>query len=224
MNFSEAEENYIKAIWRLQQQDKKVSTNALATALQTKPASVTDMLKRLAEKKLIDYLPYYGVTLNAEGRRLALRIVRRHRLWEYFLAEKLGFSWEAVHAIAEELEHVSSPELIDRLDAYLGHPQTDPHGDPIPDAAGNMKPATHIRLSQLDLRTPAVVSGVGDQRSSLLELLQQKQISIGTTLEITRRFEWDGSAELLLNRKQRVEVTEQLLHMIHVTPLTDAAT
>lgn len=137
VRYSISEENYIKAIFHLQKQTAQVSTQELSGALQTKPASVTDMLKRLKTKKLLNYKPYYGFRLSAEGNRVALGIIRKHRLWEYFLAEKLDFSWDEVHEVAEQLEHVSSAKLIDKLDAYLGFPKFDPHGDPIPDQNGN---------------------------------------------------------------------------------------
>jgi DtxR family Mn-dependent transcriptional regulator len=137
VRYSISEENYIKAIFHLQKQTAQVSTQELSGALQTKPASVTDMLKRLKTKKLLNYKPYYGFRLSAEGNRVALSIIRKHRLWEFFLAEKLDFSWDEVHEVAEQLEHVSSAKLIDKLDAYLGFPKFDPHGDPIPDQHGN---------------------------------------------------------------------------------------
>src|SRR5437868_332834 len=133
------EENYLKAIYHLSLQSESVSTNQIAASLNTKAASVTDMLKKLADKKLINYARYQGVTLTVEGERVALSIIRRHRLWEYFLVEKLSFKWDEVHDVAEELEHISSKELIDRLDDFMGNPKYDPHGDPIPDCNGLFK-------------------------------------------------------------------------------------
>ena len=132
LNYSTSEENYIKAIFHLQGGEATVTTNELARELKTKPASVTDMMKKLKIKKLLHYQPYRGFRLSSEGSKVALGIIRRHRLWEYFLSEKLKFSWDEVHAIAEHLEHVSSKKLIDKLDEFLGFPRTDPHGDPIP--------------------------------------------------------------------------------------------
>ena len=143
-NFSVSEENYIKAIYHIQQSVDTVSTNALAEQLKTKPASVTDMLKKLKTKKLLHYEPYQGVRLTAEGRKLALGIVRKHRLWEFFLVEKLQFGWDEVHEVAEELEHISSKKLIDKLDAYLDFPRFDPHGGPIPDENGRWMYRTQI--------------------------------------------------------------------------------
>jgi DtxR family Mn-dependent transcriptional regulator len=219
MNFSTAEENYIKAIWRLQLADNNVTTNELSAELQTKPASVTDMLKRLSEKKLLHYAPYYGVTLTPEGKKLALSIIRKHRLWEFFLVEKLQFEWDAVHDIAEELEHVSSPELIERLDAFLGYPKADPHGDPIPDSKGRMTSTSNVTLQQLPEAQPAMVTGVGDQSSSLLELLRQKNIGIGTKLEIKQRHAFDGSVEIKIRNQALINLSEQLAKNIFVKPI-----
>jgi DtxR family Mn-dependent transcriptional regulator len=139
IRYTETEENYIKAIFHLQKQTAQVSTQELSGSLQTKPASVTDMLKKLKTKRLINYKPYHGFRLSAEGNRVALGIIRRHRLWEFFLSEKLDFNWDEVHEVAEQLEHVSSQKLIEKLDAYLGFPKLDPHGDPIPDQDGNFR-------------------------------------------------------------------------------------
>jgi DtxR family transcriptional regulator, Mn-dependent transcriptional regulator len=216
MNFSIAEENYIKAIWHLQQADSNVTTNELAAELHTKPASVTDMLKRLKEKKLLNYEPYYGVKLNAEGKKLALGIIRKHRLWEYFLVEKLKFNWDEVHSIAEELEHVSSQELIERLDSFLGNPRFDPHGDPIPDNSGKMETINQISLHELKENMSAIVTGVGDQSSSLLELLNKKNISIGTKLEIKQRNSFDASIEIKLRNQPLITLSEQLAKKIFV--------
>src|SRR5436190_7412030 len=149
MNFSVSEENYIKSIYHLQQQTDTVTTNSLANELQTKPASVTDMLKKLKTKKLLEYEKYRGFRLNTNGNKVALNIVRRHRLWEYFLVTKLGFEWDKVHAIAEELEHVSSPELIEKLDNFLDYPQTDPHGDPIPDVHGKLPVIKQVSMADI---------------------------------------------------------------------------
>lgn len=216
MNFSITEENYIKAIWHLQQSDSNVTTNELAAELQTKPASVTDMLKRLKGKKMLHYEPYYGVKLNADGKKLALAIIRKHRLWEFFLVEKLKFNWDEVHVIAEELEHVSSMELIQRLDHFLGNPRFDPHGDPIPDQSGRMEIIHQISLHQLIENQQAVVTGVGDQSSSLLDVLNKKKIIIGTKLEVKQRFEYDQSIEIKIRNQPLVTLSEQLAKKIFV--------
>src|SRR5713226_7760655 len=151
MKVSVSKENHLKTIFHLQQEQGLVTTNALAAALNTRPASVTDMLKKLKEQKLLIYERYKGFKLNNEGRKAALQIIRKHRLWEYFLVKKLQFGWDEVHEIAEELEHISHKKLIDRLDAFLGFPDTDPHGDPIPDSQGRFHHHRHICLLELPL-------------------------------------------------------------------------
>ena len=138
MSFTTSEENYIKGIFHLQQETGLVNTNSLAAEMQTRPASVTDMLKKLKSKKLLQYEKYKGFKLNEAGKKAALDVVRKHRLWEFFLVEKLKFDWDKVHPIAEELEHISSEELVQRLDNFLGNPSFDPHGDPIPDKNGKI--------------------------------------------------------------------------------------
>ncbi len=210
MNFSVAEENYIKAIWHLQRYNDDVTTNLLANQLNTRPASVTDMLKKLKTKKLVHYEKYQGFSLTSEGKKIALGIIRRHRLWEFFLAEKLQFDWDEVHAIAEDLEHVSSKKLIDKLDEYLGFPKVDPHGDPIPDNQGKMETSSAIGLHELELNKVAEVSGVGNQSSELLELLKHKNIRIGTKLEVKKRFEFDQSLEVKIRNLPAFTISEQL--------------
>lgn len=215
MNYTTSEENYLKAIFHLQSAEGKVTTTAVAGQLHTRPASVTDMMKKLNAKKLLNYKPYYGFSLSAEGKRIALLVVRRHRLWEYFLSEKLKFGWNEVHTLAEELEHVSSRELTDRLDAYLGYPAFDPHGDPIPDSKGRIKTITSVSLLQLALNQPAVVCRVTNQTAELLELLQHKQIGIGTRVEVKKHFDFDHSLEVRI-KQQTVNISEQLARNIFV--------
>ena len=216
LNYTTSEENYIKTILHLQKQDGTVTTNELANELKTKPASVTDMMKKLKAKKLVNYQPYQGFRLNPEGTRVALGIIRRHRLWEYFLAEKLKFSWDEVHEVAEDLEHVSNKKLIDKLDEFLGFPRTDPHGDPIPDASGKIEISKKICLTELKLSSPAVVISVSDQSSEILELLEHKKIAIGTRLEIKKRFEFDNSMEIRIGRQPVFTISEQLAQNIFV--------
>src|ERR1700759_1428986 len=157
-----AEENYLKSIYHLALNSESVSTNQLAALLNTKASSVTDMLKKLSEKELINYTPYQGVSLTADGEKIAVNIIRKHRLWEYFLVEKLDFKWDEVHEMAEELEHISSTELIDRLDKFMEYPKYDPHGDPIPDASGKFKRQELKPVSALAVTQSGVVAGVGD--------------------------------------------------------------
>lgn len=201
MKLSFSEENYIKSIYNLQDKTEKVNTNSLARFLNTSAASVTDMLKKLKLKKLLEYKRYYGFRLNESGEKEALKIIRRHRLWEYFLVEKLGFEWEKIHDIAEELEHVSSVELIEKLDTFLGKPQTDPHGDPIPDEKGNMRLLQQIALKDLPLKQSAIVSSVSNQTVKMMEMLNHYHIGIGSQIQVLKSFGFDGSLEIKLNRK-----------------------
>lgn len=217
LNYTTSEENYIKAIYRLQKADGMVTTNELAAELESKPASITDMMKKLKVKKLLNYQPYQGFRLTAEGTKVALTIIRRHRLWEFFLAEKLKFTWDEVHEVAEDLEHVSNKKLIDKLDEYLGFPRVDPHGDPIPDANGKIEISKKICVTELPLNTMATVVSVGDQSSEILELLEHKKIAIGTKLEIKKKFEFDSSLEIKINRQPIMTISEQLAKNIFVT-------
>ncbi|MBO9155086.1 metal-dependent transcriptional regulator [Chitinophaga sp. GCM10012297] len=219
MNLTVAEENYIKSIYKLQDGQAVVSTNAIAYELDTKPASVTDMAKKLKEKKLIDYEKYQGISLTAEGKRIALQIVRRHRLWECFLVEKLSFSWNEVHEIAEELEHVRSEKLINRLSEFLGNPTTDPHGDPIPDAQGKFSKTK--QLISLDKATARrlEVAGVADQSSALLEFLNAKGIRLGTQIDVIERYEFDNSVEIKIRNQPAFTISEQVSKNIMVKTL-----
>jgi len=215
VNFSNSEENYLKAIYHLQAEKETVSTSALAQQLNTKPASITDMMKKLSAKGLLHYKPYYGFTLSAEGKKVALTIIRRHRLWEFFLAQKLGFKWNEVHEVAEELEHVSSKKLIEKLDAYLGYPQFDPHGDPIPDTKGRVKKIDQVALTKLPLNQTAVVQSISNQSTDVLDYLHQKKIGIGTLLEIKKRHAFDGSLEVKVN-KALITITPALSKYLFV--------
>ena len=216
MSFSITEENYIKAIFHLQLGEGTVSTNELAAELHTKAASVTDMLKKLKAKKLLSYEKYKGVRLSAEGKKLALGIVRKHRLWEFFLVNTLQFGWDEVHEVAEELEHISSKKLVEKLDAFLGFPKFDPHGDPIPDSHGKMAIQQHINLIDLPINKMAEVSGVGSQSTELLELLKHKSIGIGTKLEIKRKFSFDNSIEIKIKNQNAFTISQQLAQALFV--------
>lgn len=216
MNYSVSEENYIKAIYHLQQEAGNVTTNELAQELATKPASVTDMMKKLKAKKLVHYERYQGFRLTGEGSKLALLVIRRHRLWEYFLVEKLQFTWDEVHEIAEELEHVTSRKLVDRLDEYLGFPKVDPHGDPIPDKDGNVETTCQLSLLDLPLNVSAEICNVGDQSSDMLELLTHKSIQLGTKIEVKKRFGFDNSLEVKIRNLPSFTVSEQVARNLFV--------
>ena len=216
LNYSASEENYIKTIFHLQEEDGTVTTNELAAVLHTRPASITDMMKKLKTKKLVHYQPYQGFRLTTDGKKVALGIVRRHRLWEYFLAEKLKFSWDEVHAVAEDMEHVSSKKLIDKLDEFLEYPRFDPHGDPIPDSQGKIESSKQICLTELPLNKPAIVSSVGDQSKEILELLKHKKIGIGTKLEVKKKFDFDNSLEIKVRQQILLTISTQLAKNIFV--------
>lgn len=224
MNFSVSEENYIKSIYHLQQQHGQVSTNELASELQTKPASVTDMLKKLKAKKLLHYERYQGFTLSEEGTKVALGIVRKHRLWEYFLVHKLEFGWDEVHDIAEELEHVSSAALVEKLDTYLSYPKFDPHGDPIPDINGKMETRKQVNLIDLQMNCEAEVSAVGSQSTELLELLKHKNIGIGTVLKVLKKFTFDHSFEIEVSGFPPFSISQQLAQTLFLKPLYGSTT
>ena len=216
MKYSVSEENYIKGIYHLQQQTETVNTNSLANELNTKPASVTDMLKKLQAKKLLDYEKYKGFKLNITGIKIALHIIRRHRLWEYFLVNKLGLEWDKVHEIAEELEHVSSIELIDKLDIFLNFPTTDPHGDPIPDKNGKITFIKQLNLVTVAAKKNVVVSSVSNQSSELLEMLKHYNIAIGTSLKVNKHFAFDGSIEIKVLQQAPRIISEQVAKYIFV--------
>lgn len=216
VNLTTSEENHIKTIFHLQQKAETVTTNELSEALRTKPASVTDMMKKLKAKKIVHYQPYRGFRLTAEGEKYALGIIRRHRLWEYFLSEKLNFKWDEVHEVAEDMEHVSSRQLIERLDEFLGFPKFDPHGDPIPDNQGRLEINNQQMITTVPLNKMVIVSQIKNQSISLLEMLKHQQIQIGTRLEIKKRFEFDNSIEIKLKNKTAFTISEQQAQNIFV--------
>lgn len=196
------EENYLKAIYHLSLQSDSVSTNQIAASLNTKAASVTDMLKKLANKELINYAKYQGVTLTASGEKVAVNIIRKHRLWEYFLVEKLNFKWDEVHDVAEELEHIASKELVDRLDDFMGNPKYDPHGDPIPDSNGKFKVHELKPVSTLIVNETGIVSGVRDHSAAFLQYLEKMQLTIGKKIKVTEINDYDHSVILVADAKK----------------------
>jgi len=197
-----AEENYLKSIYHLSVNDGNASTNQIASSLNTKASSVTDMLKKLAEKALINYTPYQGVSLTPSGEKIAIGIIRKHRLWEYFLVEKLNFKWDQVHDLAEEMEHISSEELIDRLDKFMGYPKHDPHGDPIPDCNGRFNTHELKPVSAVTVNQSGIISGVRDHSSSFLQYLDKKQLTIGCKIMITDIIEYDHSVVVQTGNKE----------------------
>ncbi|NVK05895.1 MAG: metal-dependent transcriptional regulator [Flavobacteriia bacterium] len=194
METTYTEENYLKAIWSLSSNTRNgVSTNKLAERLDTKASSVTDMVRRLSDKGLVDYIKYQGVKLSDEGRAVAVRVIRKHRLWESFLVDKLRFNWDEVHELAEQLEHIRSQELTDRLDAFLGHPACDPHGDPIPKKDGTFPELERKVISAHQPGERVVITGVTDSSASFLQFLNRLKLGLGTELEILEQFDFDKS-------------------------------
>ncbi|MGY5851189.1 metal-dependent transcriptional regulator [Salegentibacter sp. F14] len=192
--FSFSEENYLKAIFHLERQYKVgVSTNALAEEMETKASSVTDMIRKLSEKQLVVYKKYQGVKLSDKGRRAAIEVVRKHRLWEFFLVEKLNFNWDEVHDIAEQLEHIKSEKLTRELDKFLGFPKRDPHGDPIPDADGKFSVSNKLLLSELGKGQTGICIGVKDTSSDFLRYLDKNNIALGKSIEVKDIEDFDNS-------------------------------
>lgn len=197
-----SEENYLKAIFHLEQIFKNgASTNALAEKMETKPSSVTDMMKKLAEKELVIYKKYQGAKLSNRGKKTAVKVIRKHRLWEVFLVDKLAFSWDEVHDIAEQLEHIKSEKLTQQLDKFLGFPKRDPHGDPIPDAQGNFDDHNNILLSELKEGKSGVCVGVKDSSSSFLQYLDKNNISLGKEIHVLEKEHFDHSMRIKIGDK-----------------------
>lgn len=209
------EENYLKAIYHLSQDGAKaVLTNEIAEVMSTKAASVTDMIKRLSGKGLISYEKYYGVEISKNGKSEALAVIRKHRLWETFLVEKLGFNWDEVHEVAEQLEHIQSAVLIEKLDAFLGNPSVDPHGHPIPDKHGKVKEVRQMPLTEIAVGKSGQVCSVKNSSSSFLQYLNKIGIQIGANVIIVHKEEFDGSMEATIGGKKTFiskEVAENIL-------------
>jgi len=211
-----SEENYIKVIYHLSLVlPKGVTTNAIAEKLETKASSVTDMLKKLAEKKWVFYQKYQGVSLTENGNLIAKMIVRKHRLWEVFLVEKLDFSWDEVHDIAEQLEHIKSEKLINKLDDFLGNPTEDPHGDPIPDADGKILKIEKRLLAELEKNQTGICVGVKDTSSNFLKYLDKHEIALGSQIEIIEKENFDNSLKIKIGNKE-VTISNKIASNLYI--------
>ena len=200
MSYSLSEEDYLKAIFSLYNEfQQAITTSKLADSLSTKASSVTEMIQKLADKNLVTYQKYYGVHLTDLGKKQALKIIRKHRLWEYFLVESLDFKWDQVHDIAEQLEHIDSDELVDKLDAHLNYPKFDPHGDPIPDKEGNLKDQDKFLLSDAQYNEELSIVGVKDSSSTFLKYLEKKRLSLGTIIKVIEQEAFDQSLNVEVN-------------------------
>lgn len=222
MDLSQSEENYIKAIYSLYASNNElVSTNDLAEELNTKASSATEMIKKLAKKELAVYEKYKGVSLTSKGKETALKTIRKHRLWETFLVKNLGFGWDEVHDIAEQLEHIKSTSLTDKLEKYLGFPKFDPHGDPIPNKSGEFdKIRKTEKLSKIAVNNKVIVTGVSDASPAFLRYLDQLNINIGTKIFVSELIEFDGSMVITVNDKQ-INLSQKALENIKVQQIDD---
>ena len=211
-----SEENYIKVIYHLSLVSPKgVNTNAIAGMLETKESSVTDMMKKLSDKDLVSYLKYQGVTLTEKGLHSAKMIVRKHRLWEVFLVEKLNFSWDEVHEIAEELEHIKSEALINKLDEFLEFPDFDPHGDPIPNANGVIKKVNKLLLSEAILNTEYKCVGVKDSSSEFLQYLDKQKIALGSKITVKEKESFDDTLLVQIDSRQ-LTISNKIANNLYV--------
>jgi DtxR family Mn-dependent transcriptional regulator len=212
------EENYLKCIYKISLNTSDgITTSAIADEMKTKSATVTDMLKKLSEKNLIDYEKYYGVKMTEKGKKVALKIVRKHRLWELFLVKILDFKWDEVHVIAEQLEHIQSDELIARIDKFLGHPKTDPHGDPIPDQNGKVFSTHLISLSQLMQKSSGEISGVTEHSPSFLQYLEKNGLNLGNNIQVVEKHEFDKSIDIKINRRKSLHISNDIAKNIMIS-------
>lgn len=216
---STTEENYLKAIFKLSEKNPdNIQTNNIANEIQTTPASVSDMLRKLSDKKLLHYKKYKGVQLTDEGKEMAIHLIRSHRLWEVFLLEKLGFTWDQVHEVAEELEHIKSQLLISRLEKFLGYPKYDPHGDPIPDASGNIDYHEEVSLSELRPGRTGEIVGVVEQTAEFLQYLDKIKLSLSAKVKVIDQNDFDNSMSIEVDGKQ-VFITEKVSNNLIVKRL-----
>jgi DtxR family transcriptional regulator, Mn-dependent transcriptional regulator len=211
------EENYIKAIYQLSEKGKKgVSTNDIAATTRTKAASVSDMLRKLGEKEVIEYRKYYGVHITEAGKKIALQLIRKQKLWEVFLVNNLNCTWEEVHNIADDLEHIRSQTLIEKLDAYLGYPKFDPFGDPIPDEFGEVKVRPRIPLNEMNVNAVGQIVAVKDNSAAFLRYMDKVGAYIGAKVKVTDKVEFDGSVEILVDNKKPIFMSRDVASNIMV--------
>ena len=211
-----SEENYLKAIYHLERQiGGTVSTNAIAEKMDTKASSVTDMSKKLADKDYVIYKKYQGVSLTDKGHKIAANVVRKHRLWEVFLVEKLNFSWDEVHDVAEQLEHIKSPKLINEIDAFLEFPTHDPHGDPIPDKDGNIFVLDKVNLSKVAINGLCTCVGVLDSSAEFLKYLDKHKIALGTQIKVVEKESFDESMTIIIHDSE-LNISKAVANNIYV--------
>lgn len=215
-----SEENHLKAIFKLSQKSGgRVSTNDISKEMNTAAASVTDMIQRLAEKGYVDYKRYKGTQLSEDGMQTAMKLVRKHRLWEVFLHDKLQFGWEEVHDIAEQLEHIQSTQLTDRLDRFLGFPKFDPHGDPIPSANGSFTIRNQIELSKLEVEDHGLVVGVKEHSTDFLKMLEKLDLLLGRRIHVITKHDFDRSMEVQLDNGANISVSNDVASNVFIKPI-----
>lgn len=212
---SEQVENYLKHIYKLQEKQKRVTTSFLSEALSVSPASVSEMLKKLAEMNIVEYAPYRGVTLTPVGKKKSLKIIRRHRLWELFLVKVLKYQWDEIDEEAERLEHITSERLESRLDEFLGNPRFDPHGDIIPSLEGTVEQREYVSLVDCESGTTVVVSRVSDESNDVLQYLSKLGIGISKRIGIKERMEFDGSLRIIVDGKEQF-ISEKLANQVYI--------
>lgn len=211
-------EDYLKAIYKLSGPFKSgVSTNAIAEELSTKASSVSDMVKKLSDKGLVHYIKYQGSKLSEEGEKIALKVIRKHRLWEVFLVEKLKFGWDEIHEIAEQLEHIKSSKLIDKLDAHLGFPKSDPHGDPIPDKNGLFPTIKKRKLNELKIGEKAILIGVSEDSKDFLSYLDTIGLKLGSCIQILDYFKFDKSLKVKINNTNDLTFSELVAKNLNIS-------
>ena len=211
-----SEENYLKTIYHISKRESKVNLKAIADALENSPASVIDMLKKLQDKQLITYDKVQGAILSQTGETAALDIIRKHRLWEVFLVEKLQYDWAEVHDIAEQLEHIHDAQLAKKLDDFLGNPAFDPHGDPIPASNGKMPVYASKRLSEMAINQTCKVGSVRDTSTPFLKYLKQLNLGLGAEIEVIDRLEFDNSMVIVINGGEQKTVSSKMTDNILV--------
>lgn len=211
MKLSLTEENYLKSIYHLSDGGEVgVSTNSIAEDIATKPASVSDMIRKLSKKGVVVYQKYKGVQISKQGKKIALEVIRKHRLWEVFLVEKLGFNWDEVHEVAEQLEHIKSPLLIKRLDRFLGFPTMDPHGDPIPNEDGEITISPQLSLAEFEIDDVGIVVKVPDSDPSLLRHLNRIKMKLGSRIKLKDRVEFDNSVLIEIDDQNQMYISGEI--------------
>lgn len=216
LSLSTSEENYLKAVLHLSEGKLSVSTNEIAQKLNTKASSATDMVQKLSDKGLVYYRKYKGSQLTSKGEKLALAVLRKHRLWEVFLVDHLGFKWDEIHELAEQLEHIQSDKLIERLDAFLNYPQFDPHGDPIPDAEGNLVKKLEVCIDKVIEGTSGRIVSLNDSGSDFLQYLDNQGLQIGTKITIKKIHSYDGSMDVEIIGDKTITISQRVAKNINI--------